>query len=1034
MANCLRHLAQRHGVAVEITELDIARNPNHDLTQPHIQQRWLMRLEAGEFFALIVTPPCSTFSRACWANDQGPYPVRSRAHPRGFLWNQKSRAHKAFLGTLLADFSFEALKRHWKHPGRPGVMEQPEDLGATSTNRVPGHTPASMWQYPQFDTLLRLPGVQTVGLSQLDFGSESTKPTRLLLRDMGNLHPAMYPGPPSFDSHWKYLGPIPKRTGAPLIGHGQHGFRTSSSAAWPAGLSKWVAQQILVSYVKYRAVGANKDEEDKAGEASKEEKEDGADKPGKRRREEAQGEAERKKAKFKEEGEVSDPMNPPYKGGTGPPLACNWKGMKTPFHDGGGLGSPGRWSRGSRRYPEGEQWVNLRKNILDLVVRKLGDLKAVEKEAFRMAKGGPHFNVVRDEEILEGVREEIRLALGLGKDCLERAEGQPFLLRLLAGTLEAAGDPDFDFLYQAESGLPVGVLDPLPRTPSMYEEQTKWPLDMEDGEEALLEGANYFSAEEHWEHLQRHLDAEVEEGLMEAMTEDEFIEEFGCHRAIASLAVLVEDEQGKKRVIHDGSNKVKVNHRIKCRDKIRMPGAREKRCLLEVYQEEAAVALSLVGDFEKAHRRFKYQRKEQGYLACRAREGSGKVYVNKVGTFGVTSTPYWWSKISGALIRVAHYLVGPDWPVDMLLYADDLEVIGPGQEGRIGAVLTFLVLAAYGSPFKWKKQRGGLCTEWIGMVTDYADYKMGLSDRRAEWMCQWMDGIGRKGRVSWREFAAGLGRIGFSALALPWERPFLGPLYSWSAATRNSRGELEIPWAVIFILRWIARRLREGQRLEKVSLPEKKAKRTLKIWTDAKATDESAWIGGWRDTGEGHGKAQWFSVEVTEEWMPWLKCKKGNPKRVIASLEMLATLVAMRLWCEGGEEDLQMMAHAFTDNLGNSFVMRKGMSTKFPLTLLLMEASSMMREKNFVATLDWISRNENQEADALTNQEFEGFDPSLRVEVDMRKGKWIVLDELTEESQKLYEEIRSRKEANKLEKEVMGKKTKKGKFFPRWSS
>ena len=42
--------------------------------------------------------------------------------------------------------------------------------------------------------------------------------------------------------------------------------------------------------------------------------------------------------------------------------------------------------------------------------------------------------------------------------------------------LEAAGDLDRDFLRQAEEGLPVGILDPLPRTPHVFEEQLKWPL------------------------------------------------------------------------------------------------------------------------------------------------------------------------------------------------------------------------------------------------------------------------------------------------------------------------------------------------------------------------------------------------------------------------------------------------------------------------------------------------------------------------------------------------------------------------------
>ena len=48
-----------------------------DLTIPRIQKKWLRLVSAGRYFAVVVTPPCSTFSRAVWANDEGPYPLRS---------------------------------------------------------------------------------------------------------------------------------------------------------------------------------------------------------------------------------------------------------------------------------------------------------------------------------------------------------------------------------------------------------------------------------------------------------------------------------------------------------------------------------------------------------------------------------------------------------------------------------------------------------------------------------------------------------------------------------------------------------------------------------------------------------------------------------------------------------------------------------------------------------------------------------------------------------------------------------------------
>ena len=133
-----------------ITELDIQSDRKSDFTIPSVQKKWLRLIAEGMFYAVLVTPPCSTFSRAVWANDLGPFPLRSSSYPRGFPRNRGERFHKAEFGTILADFSFEALKRQFACKRSVGIMEQPEDLGRTSHERLAGHQPASMWQFWQF--------------------------------------------------------------------------------------------------------------------------------------------------------------------------------------------------------------------------------------------------------------------------------------------------------------------------------------------------------------------------------------------------------------------------------------------------------------------------------------------------------------------------------------------------------------------------------------------------------------------------------------------------------------------------------------------------------------------------------------------------------------------------------------------------------------------------------------------------------------------------------------------------------------------
>ena len=536
--------------------------------------------------------------------------------------------------------------------------------------------------------------------------------------------------------------------------------------------------------------------------------------------------------------------------------------------------------------------------------------------------------------------------------------------------------------------------------------------------------------------MREHLEAEVSAGLVTKMSQAEFEESYGKNRAIAALAVLVEDEvSGKKRVIHDGTHEVGVNNRIRCRDKVRMPGPREKRCVLEELADTKEVVMALVGDFEKAHRRFLYQASERGFLACRVCEEDGTVYVNNVGTFGIGSTPYWWARISGALMRFTHYIVGPDFPIEMLLYADDLEVVAPSRKGRVGAVLVFLVMAVAGAPFKWQKQPGGWVTEWVGVSTDYRKLAMGLSELRAEWLCRWMRSVEERKEVSDIEFAAGLGRLSFASLALPWERPLLGPLFAWSSAVWGTRGKLRVPWIILMLMRWITRKLERGQRLEEVGPPTAARAPGIKIWTDAKATDDEAWIGGWLQSDEDTKKCAWFSERV-EPWMaPWLKMKKGNPKRVIAALEMLATLVAVKLWLGDGTQNLCVHTEAFTDNRGNEFILKKGMSTKFPIALLVIEVSETLRCLGATADLKWIRRDENQRADDLTNQDYHAFEMSKRIRVTKENCRWVVLGELLPESEELYNEVQRFKEKKKSEKEEKVRRKMAGrKFFGRWNS
>ena len=57
-------------------------------------------------------------------------------------------------------------------------------------------------------------------------------------------------------------------------------------------------------------------------------------------------------------------------------------------------------------------------------------------------------------------------------------------------------------------------------------------------------------------------------------------------------------------------------------------------------------------------------------------ESPSMVYINKVATFGLSPASYWWTRIAACGIRLARHIMGKGYPLELLLCADDLEVLG----------------------------------------------------------------------------------------------------------------------------------------------------------------------------------------------------------------------------------------------------------------------------------------------------------------------------------------------------------------------
>ena len=130
-----------------------------------------------------------------------------------------------------------------------------------------------------------------------------------------------------------------------------------------------------------------------------------------------------------------------------------------------------------------------------------------------------------------------------------------------------------------------------------------------------------------------------------------------------------------------------------------------------------------------------------------------------------------------------------------------------------------------------------------------------------------------------------------------------------------------------------------------------------------------------------------------------------------------------------GETSAVMSLSCGTDNQGNSHLLDRMLTTKYPLGVVLMELAHQMRTRRLVLRAHWLPRLENEEADALTNFDYRHFDPKHRIEVKLEKLEFKVLNELFKEGEDYIAALEKSKaqlkDSKATEPVQVGKKRKK---------
>jgi hypothetical protein len=411
--------------------------------------------------------------------------------------------------------------------------------------------------------------------------------------------------------------------------------------------------------------------------------------------------------------------------------------------------------------------------------------------------------------------------------------------------------------------------------------------------------------------------------------------------------------------------------------------------------------MQLIYDICRAHKLVPVQQKDWGLQAFRLPKGkaAGFIFLHTKGTFGIASAAHWWQRV--AAFRLGHRLVAHDLGLMHLLFAVDGWMVANGVHFWRKLLFWLFLLELNEFPVSWRKVRGGVQVRWIGYGLDVEDFTKGISPKKVAWVKEWWRRHKSAGRIFGRDLKSALGRLTFVAGALQHVRPLLGPVFVWSAVL-SPGCFAKFPDAAIVLMEFLVRQISE-ESMSLAFLPTSTSVEISRV--DAKAEEELIVLGGWESFGRvAPNMARWFSLRLSRKSAPWAYMK-GDPYRCIASLELVAVLVALVVFSRGAawrQATGRLSITASTDGQVNMHVMH----------LLQVSAfnhldRSGMSDKRFATragfgldTALW-----NQEADDLTNEEFGKSDESRRLHVVFEEIRFKVMSDILTLAAELDQEI-----------------------------
>ena len=231
------HIVAPAGLLITAISVDIIFDGKlGDLTNKDTQQRWISLALQGALAAVLLGPPCNTWSVSRWRSayglDSGPRPVRLLTCFFGMGSLSLREIRQVLLGNALLFFAFDMVYAMGIIQ-RVAILEHPDI--PFREERAP-----TIWNTGAFQALKQIPGTKVISIHQGLFGAVSPKPTRLCITgdiedclDIFNRF-SVYPMPP----------PMTMRKDGKQFATAQlKEYPSNLSAAMAGCVSSWLARE-----------------------------------------------------------------------------------------------------------------------------------------------------------------------------------------------------------------------------------------------------------------------------------------------------------------------------------------------------------------------------------------------------------------------------------------------------------------------------------------------------------------------------------------------------------------------------------------------------------------------------------------------------------------------------------------------------------------------------------------------------------------------------------------------------------------------